>query len=362
MRTLGIETSCDETSCAVLEGDSQVRSNIVSSSLFRHRDFGGVVPEIASRHCLEQIDFVYHQALKQARLRPQDIDLIAVTQGPGLIGSLLVGVSFAKALSLALGRPLIGVNHLEAHLMANFIGRKEPSRYVGLLVSGGHTSLSYHEKGKAMLLGETVDDAVGEAFDKVAKLLGLGYPGGPLIEKLAREGAPHAFHFTRPRQKNPLDFSFSGIKTAVLYEIQKRIAPHQPGKPGTTVGGSIRRASTGRNASMGLERLTPTLKADLCASFQQAVVDWLVEKTMAASKQMRTEVVVVGGGVSANSFLRDRLIEAGKKQGIEVWFPPLMLTTDNAAMIARCGLDHYRRGQRSPWDLTADPNLGMGRN
>ena len=212
MLTLGIETSCDETSCAVIsargvrqrtdgsvlrrrstlggQDDEIILSNIISSSLFRHKPFGGVVPEIASRHCLEQIDVVFQEALSEAKVKPEDLDLIAVTHGPGLIGSLLVGISFAKALAYRLKIPLVGVNHLEAHLSANFIGKPAPKKFVGLLVSGGHTSLSYHQNGKVTMLGATVDDAVGEAYDKVAKLLGLGYPGGPVMDKLAAKGNP----------------------------------------------------------------------------------------------------------------------------------------------------------------------------
>ena len=214
---LGIETSCDETSCAVLSclgsepaaqpprhtnRECKILSNVISSSLFRHKEWGGVVPEIASRHCLEQIELVFNQALKEANIRVEDLNLIAVTEGPGLIGSLFVGMGFGKALSYRLGIPLVAVNHLEAHLAANFIGKPAPEKYVGLLVSGGHTSLSYHENGKYELLGETEDDAVGEAYDKVAKIMGLDYPGGPLLDKLAAKGNPRAIAYSSTSDRN----------------------------------------------------------------------------------------------------------------------------------------------------------------
>lgn len=327
MLTLGIETSCDETSCAVLRDRNELLSNIVSSSLMRHKPFGGVVPEIASRHCLEQIDGVYHEALRKARVRSGDLSLVAVTEGPGLIGSLLVGVSFAKALSYELGIPLVGVNHLEAHLAANFIGQPVPRTYLGLLVSGGHTHLTWHENGKTEVLGQTIDDAVGEAYDKTAKLLGLGYPGGPVIDRLAREGDERAFTFTLPRQKGTYDFSFSGIKTAVFYLVRKQPV------------------------------ITPGFQRDMAASFQHAVVSWLVEKTFRAVRDRKASCLVVGGGVSANSALRERLVEEGGEHGIEVRIPVLSLTNDNAAMIARRGLDLYDEGIRAPRTLSANPNL-----
>ena len=328
---LGVETSCDETSCAVLKGPDQILSNVVSSSLFRHQPFGGVVPEIASRHCLEQIDIVFDEALRQAGIRAEQLDLIAVTQGPGLIGSLFVGVCFAKALSFQLNIPLIAVNHLEAHIAANFIGHEEPEHYVGLLVSGGHTMLSYHHPEGVAILGETVDDACGEAYDKTAKILGLGYPGGPIIDRLAKEGNAAAFAFTKPKQDNPLNFSFSGIKTAVLYLARK-----QPS-------------------------ITEAFQKDLAASFQEAVVQWLVEKSLLAAETKGGYDIVAGGGVSANSRLREALEKAAAERNIKVWFPPLSLTGDNAAMIARRGIELYQQGYRSDLKLTADPNLPVFR-
>ncbi len=331
MLTLGIETSCDETACAVLKNGDEILSSVVSSSLFRHRPFGGVVPEIASRHCLEQIDFVFKTALKKAGVSKEDLNLIAVTRGPGLVGSLLVGLSFAKALAYQLRIPFIGVNHLEAHLAVNFIGKPNPKHpYVGLTVSGGHTELTYHPNGSVEILGSTVDDAVGEAYDKTAKLLGLGYPGGPLIDRLAQKGNPKAIRFTKPKQKGRFDFSFSGIKTAVLYWVSQHPA------------------------------MSEKDRKDLCASFQETVARWLVEKTIDACRQKKVKDVVVGGGVSANTRLRGLLLHEAEPYGIRVSFPPLSLTIDNGAMIARRGFELYRRGRRSDWKISAQPNLRIG--
>jgi N6-L-threonylcarbamoyladenine synthase len=331
--TLGVETSCDETSCSVLKGKDTILSNVVSSSLFRHKKFGGVVPEIASRHCMEQIQCVFEEALQEAKIKPKDLDLIAVTRGPGLIGSLLVGVSFAKALAYQLGIPVVGVNHMEAHLVANFFGAKEPRRFIGLLVSGGHTMLTYCKKGKIHILGETVDDAVGEAYDKVAKIMGLSYPGGPILDKLARRGDSHAVHFTKPKQDKRFDFSFSGIKTAVLYLLQD---------PKTKK----------------LKSGAPSVK-DIAASFQHAVIGWLVEKALDAVGFKGVSDIVVGGGVSANSYLREKLTQDAAVKGIKVWFPPFALSTDNAAMIARRGFELYKNGIRSSLNMAGDPGLAI---
>ncbi|MEI7752022.1 MAG: tRNA (adenosine(37)-N6)-threonylcarbamoyltransferase complex transferase subunit TsaD [Candidatus Omnitrophota bacterium] len=333
--TLGVETSCDETSCSVLRGKDTILSNVVSSSLFRHKKFGGVVPEIASRHCMEQIQCVFEEALHEAKIKAKDLDLIAVTKGPGLIGSLLVGVAFAKALAYQLDIPLVGVNHMEAHLVANFFGQPEPKRYIGLLVSGGHTMLTFCEKGKIHILGETVDDAVGEAYDKVAKIMGLSYPGGPILDKLAKEGSPRAFHFTRPKQDNRFGFSFSGVKTAVLYHYQDP----KTGKPNPNA----------------------LSKKDMAASFQHAAIGWLVEKSLDAAEFKRVSDIVVGGGVSANSHLREKLTRDGAAKGIKVWFPPFVLSTDNAAMIARRGFELFKQGYRSSLKLTGNPALLLGR-
>ncbi len=331
--TLGIETSCDETSCSVLKGKDEVLSNVISSSLFRHKKFGGVVPEIASRHCMEQIQCVFEESLREAKIQASDLDLIAVTQGPGLIGSLLVGVSFAKALAYQLGIPVVGVNHMEAHLVANFFGQKEPKRFIGLLVSGGHTMLTLCEKGKIRILGETVDDAVGEAYDKVAKILGLSYPGGPVMDKLARLGNPRAVHFTKPKQDDRFAFSFSGIKTAALYLLQD----FKTGKPKADA---------------------PSVK-DVAASFQHAVIGWLVEKAIDAAEFKKVSDIVVGGGVSANSYLREKLTRDAVAKGIKVWFPPFVLSTDNAAMIARRGFELYKQGKRSKLNMIGDPGLAI---
>ena len=330
MLTLGIETSCDETACAVLKNGNRVLSSVVSSSLIQHKPFGGVVPEIASRHCLEQIDFVFKTALEKARVSKEDLDLIAVTRGPGLVGSLLVGLSFAKALAYQLGIPFVGVNHLEAHLAANFLRDLSPrGKFVGLIVSGGHTELTYHQNGSVQILGSTVDDAVGEAYDKSAKLLGLGYPGGPVIDRLARKGNPKTFRFTRPKQAGRFDFSFSGIKTAVRY---LRSNP----------------------------RWDSRQVADLCASFQETVTRWLVEKTIDACRFKKVNQVMVGGGVSANSRLRALLPQEAAPYGIRAYFPPFSLTIDNGAMIARRGWELYRAGKRSDWKISANPNLKIG--
>jgi len=370
MIILGIETSCDETACAVLENGDKIRSSVVSSSLFKHRPFGGVVPEIASRHCLEQIDFVFKTALKKARIAKEDLDLIAVTRGPGLVGSLLVGLSFAKALAYELRIPFVGVNHLEAHLSANFIEIPAPrSGFVGLLVSGGHTELTYHRNGSIEVLGSTVDDAVGEAYDKVAKLLGLGYPGGPVIDRLAQKGNSEAFRFTKPKQDGRFDFSFSGIKTAVRYLVDEedrhsaedllrhpeapegpKDLPPEADPPRHLTGEILRFAQDDRR------------RKDLCASFQETVVKWLVEKTIDACRFKKMRDVVVGGGVSANSRLRNLLNEEAEPYGIRVWFPPLSLTIDNGAMIARRGYELYRKGKRSNWKISAQPNLRIGEN
>ncbi len=346
MLILGIETSCDETSCAVLEDGVTIRSNIISSSLFRHRPFGGVVPEIASRHALEQIDFVLERALKKARVRLTDLDLIAVTAGPGLMGALLVGVSFAKALSWRLGIPLVAVNHLEAHLSASFMsvesGGKRPRTFIGLLVSGGHTLITHHQGNKVCVMGETTDDAVGEAYDKVAKILGLGFPGGPILDKLAPQGNPTAVFFTKPKQKERFgrdanhcfDFSYSGIKTAVLYHAQKERA-----RPGRTQAQEVQYAR------------------DIAASFQHHAIGWLVEKTMAAAAHLQVKTIAVGGGVSANSYLRKRMSEETLKAGLQLCLAPLSLTGDNAAMIARRGFEIRHR--RASLKLTANPNLKL---
>lgn len=336
--TLGLETSCDETSAAVVEDGFKIRSNIVSSSLFRHQPFGGVVPEIASRHSLEQVDFVLQQALKQAEVKAEDLDLVAVTSGPGLIGSLLVGVSFGKALSYRLNIPLVGVNHLEAHLSACYMvpesGGRRAKEFIGLLVSGGHTMITHHRGKQIEVMGETVDDAVGEAYDKVAKILGLGFPGGPVLDRLAKEGNPDAVAFTKPKQKKRFDFSYSGIKTAVLYHVQKE------------------RAQAGWN-----EEKEEKLRRDVAASFQRHAISWLVEKSMDAASHKKAKHIAVGGGVSANSHLRARMQEETSAAGIKLWLSPLPLSGDNAAMIACRGWENFQSGKKARLNLAANPNL-----
>jgi N6-L-threonylcarbamoyladenine synthase len=303
-RILGIDTSCDDTSIAVVADGTTILSNVVASQVDIHHRYGGVVPELACRKHIEAIGPAYESALDEAGLTLADLDAIAVTQGPGLIGALLVGVSFAKSLAYATGKPLIPVNHLEGHICSGFLEAPSLScPFVCLVVSGGHTDLYYCEAPAAYrLLGQTRDDAAGEAFDKVSKLLGLGYPGGPVIDRLAREGEPHAIRFPRAYlERDSLDFSFSGLKTAVLHYVRKH---------------------------------APTQVADLAASFQQAVVDVLVAKTLAAVRQCEASRVVVTGGVAANSQLRREMHAACAEAGLELVIPHPRLCTDNAAMIA----------------------------
>lgn len=328
--TLGIESSCDETACAVLEGKDKLRSNIISSSLALHGPFGGVVPEIASRHTLECIDHVLARSLAAARYSLKNINLIAVTRGPGLIGPLLVGVHFAKTLAYALGLPIVGVNHLEAHLEVNFIARPRlPKSFMGFVVSGGHTVLVLFRNGKYHYLGETVDDAAGEAFDKVAKILELGFPGGPLIDKLARKGDPLKIPFPVSKTKGAFDFSFSGVKTAVLYYVKRN----------------------------------PRWKReihDIAASFQRSVVASLVGKSVLACERNKVSTLVLGGGVTANSALRKTLSAEAAKRGIEVIFPELIHTMDNAAMTAFSGYARFRKHGGASGNIMADPCLSIG--
>ena len=331
MLVLGIETSCDETGAGVVRDGKKVISNIVASSLQFHKRYGGVVPEIATRYHLEVIDYVVRDSLRSAGVALKDIGLVAVTQGPGLAGSLLVGISFAKSLGYSLGVPVLGVNHLWAHIYSGLIDRpniKFP--LMGLVVSGGHTSLVLCEDiGKFRPVGRTRDDAIGEAFDKVAKILGLGYPGGPAIEKAALRGDPDAVRFTPPYLgDDSYDFSFSGLKTAVLYHVKGR-------------------------------RLTAKMRADIAASFQKTAVDVIVERSISACMAMGIGRMVVGGGVSANRLLRDELTGAGARRGIEVVFPPMQFSLDNGAMIASTGYLLYKKGKRSGLALTAEPNLGI---
>lgn len=337
MLILGIETSCDETAAAVVEDGKIIHSSVVASQLKLHRKFGGVVPELASRAHLQAIPLILEGAYQQARVSPHDIEGIAVTYGPGLIGSLLVGISVAKSLSYVYNLPLIGVNHLEGHIHSASLNHSVNPPFVSLIASGGHTSLIFVEKdGDYELLGATRDDAAGEAYDKVAKLLGLGYPGGPVLDKLAREGDKDKIKFPRPYLPDSFDFSFSGLKTAVLYHLRDKKLP-----------------VTGYG-------LQATEIADIAASFQAAVVDVLVEKSFRAIKEMKVKTLVVGGGVTANHSLRKVLRERARESEVEVYMPPPDLATDNAAMVAAAGYYRFRQGQRSDaLTLNAVANLSL---
>lgn len=326
MLTLGIETSCDETAAAVLRDDT-VLSNIVSSQIDIHRKYGGVVPELASREHLKNLMPVIREALAEAAVALRDIDLIAVTYTPGLIGALLVGVSAAKAIAYARNIPFIGVHHGEGHILAAHIqypGIGYP--YIALLVSGGHTAL-YHVKGlgEYCLLGQTRDDAAGEAYDKVSKLLGLEYPGGPVLDRLAQEGNPEAIKFPRSRQEG-FDFSFSGLKTAVRNHLAL-----------------FRSRDKGLDPAVNIK--------DVAASFQAAVVDTLVDKTIQAASETGVDKVVVAGGVAANSLLRKNMQNAAEQRGMTLYLPAMGLCIDNAAMIALAGYLHHKRGETSRLDL-----------
>lgn len=333
MIVLGIETSCDETAVAVVEDTFVVRSNLLARQEQLHERYGGVVPEVAARAHVESLNPLLEAALADAGLRFGDLDGVAVTVGPGLVGALLVGIAAAKAVALARDIPLIGVNHLEGHIWANFLVHGEPDPpYVALVVSGGHTMLVHvPEPHRHELLGQTLDDAAGEAFDKVARLLGLGFPGGPALDALAGKGDPTAIRFPRAMEgSGDLDFSMSGLKTAVLRYLRAERA-------------------AGREVDT----------ADVAASFQEAIVDVQVSKTIRAAKERSVDTVLLGGGVVANTRLRDRIAEAGEVEGIRVLFPPLDLCTDNAAMIACVGSARLVRGERSSLDIAADPNLRL---
>ncbi len=338
MKILGIETSCDETSAAVLD-EGHVLSNIISSQIV-HQQYGGIVPELASRAHQQMIIPVVEQALKNTDVRLEELNGIAVTYGPGLMGSLLVGVSFAKSLAYGLKIPFVGVNHMEAHIYSNFIDDPQPGfPFLCLTVSGGHTQL-VHAKAplRHQLLGETLDDAAGEAFDKVAKMLGLGFPGGPKIDELAKQGNPKFVKFPRSYLgENIFDFSFSGIKTSVMYWLRDH----------------------GHYQKDNSHPLPSTLLADLCASFQDAVVEVLVEKTLRAIKELKVQDVAVSGGVSANSELRRRMTTASKKHNFRLFIPDFQYCTDNGAMIAYVGWMKLRAGERSGYELSAKANLSL---
>jgi len=344
MYVLGIETSCDETSAAIVKDGREILSNEVSSSLKFHQRYGGIVPEIASRMQLETITAVTDSAIKEAQVKLKDIGLISVTNGPGLLGSLLVGISFAKGISLSLGIPLLGLNHLYSHIYAGFLnGIDIQLPFVALVVSGGHTSLFYVEDfDQIKLLGSTQDDACGEAFDKVAKILGLGYPGGPIIEQLARKGNPRKIKFSCSNTKDPLDFSFSGIKTAVLYYVKNYL--------------KINNLHYTKDNSCQLSAVSCQLIYDIAASFQETVIETLIKKSLLACKIKKTNRLVIGGGVAANNRLREEFYAETKKNKVKIYFPPKELCLDNAAMVAGLGYRLFKKGYRSNLDLSADLN------
>jgi len=328
---LGIESSCDETACAVLEDGHKVLASLLFSQVKTHAEFGGVVPEVASRMHLAKLPPLLDETLKLAGIELSDISAVAVTRAPGLIGALLVGLSYAKAVAWQLGVPLVGVNHLEGHMLAARLEDPQPEfPYIGLIVSGGHTAIYRIEKpGSYHILGNTRDDAAGEAFDKVAKLLGLGYPGGILIDRLAQKGNPKAIDFPRSMMhKGGYDFSFSGLKTAVLTHVRHH-SPKEPDLP------------------------------DLCASFQEAVVDVLIEKALRAAADQGLPRLVISGGVAANSRLRALAAERCKAAGVGLFMARPAFCTDNAAMIAYAGWEKLARGQRDGLDMGAKANESL---
>ena len=331
---LAIESSCDETAAAVVRNGREVLSNIISSQIEIHKLYGGVVPEIASRKHIEKINQVIEEALEEANVTLDDIDAIGVTYGPGLVGALLVGVAAAKAIAYAKKIPLVGVHHIEGHISANYIENKElEPPFACLVVSGGHTHLvRVKDYGEYEILGRTRDDAAGEAFDKVARAIGLGYPGGPKIEKLAKEGNPDAIAFPRAHiADSQYDFSFSGLKSAVLNYIN--------------------------GCKMKGETFDP---ADLAASFQKAVVEVLVGNSMRAAEKLGMKKFAIAGGVASNSALRKAMEEACEKRGMKFYRPSPIYCTDNAAMIGAAAYYEYLAGTRSGWDLNAVPNLKLG--
>ncbi len=331
---LAIESSCDETAAAVVKNGREILSNVIFSQIDLHTLYGGVVPEIASRKHIDKINQVIEEALVKAGVTWTDLSAIAVTYGPGLVGALLVGVSAAKAIAFATGLPLVGVHHIEGHICANFIEHKElEPPFVSLVVSGGHTHLvSVKDYGKYEILGRTMDDAAGEAFDKVARAIGLGYPGGPKIDKLSKEGNSEAIHFPRAKVGGSIyDFSFSGLKSAVL------------------------------NYLNGCQMKGETIcEADVAASFQKAVVDVLVEHSMAAVEQYKLDKFAIAGGVASNGTLRAAFEEACRAKGIAFYCPAPVYCTDNAAMIGVAGYYEYMKGTRHGYDLNAVPGLRLG--
>lgn len=334
VKILAIESSCDETAAAVVVNGREVRSNVISSQIALHTLYGGVVPEIASRKHIEKINQVITQALEDADTTLEEIDAIGVTYGPGLVGALLVGVAEAKAIAYAAKKPLVGVHHIEGHICANYIENKElEPPFLCLVASGGHTHLvKVADYGKYEIIGRTRDDAAGEAFDKVARAIGLGYPGGPKIEKKAKEGNDKAIVFPKAKvAENPYDFSFSGLKSAVLNYIN--------------------------GCKMKRQEIN---EADIAASFQKAVIDVLVEHAVHAAKEYRIDKFAIAGGVASNQTLRDAMEKACKERGIQFYHPSPIFCTDNAAMIGSAAYYEYLQGRRDGWDLNAVPNLKLG--
>ena len=331
---LAIESSCDETAAAVVKNGREVLSNIISSQIALHTLYGGVVPEIASRKHIEKINQVIEAALAEAKMTLEDMTAVAVTYGPGLVGALLVGVAEAKSIAYGAKKPLVGVHHIEGHVSANFIEHPdlEPP-FVCLIVSGGHTHLVIvRDYGEFEIIGRTMDDAAGEAFDKVARAVGLGYPGGPKVDRAAKEGNPHAIEFPRARVGgSEYDFSFSGMKSAVLNYINQ--------------------------AQMKGEAISVP---DLCASFQNAVVDVLVSRAVAAAKEFGYDKLAIAGGVASNSALREGIRKACEREGLKLYYPSPIYCTDNAAMIGAAAYYEYINGARAGWDLNAVPNLKLG--
>jgi len=376
MTVLGIESSCDETAAAVVVDGERILSSVVASQVLTHEKYGGVVPELASREHLRKIVPVVDEACRRARVTVEQIDAIAVTEGPGLVGSLLVGIVYGKSLAFALNKPLLGINHLEGHIHAVLLENKTARRSgktveeahmpaVTLVVSGGHTCLFRVEARRAgdngatvfsyRLLGQTRDDAAGEAFDKVSKLLALGYPGGPIIDALARFGDPNSVEFGRIKMKgNPLDFSFSGLKTAVLYRVRGTKLAREA-EERRSWGLTARRPST---EEVRLHCSPSTL--DLIASFQQAVVTDLVERTLAAAEDSGVQSILVSGGVACNSLLRERFAQVAAARALPVFFPSPSLSTDNAAMIAAAGYHRLIAGERADLSLTARAAFALG--
>lgn len=331
--TLAIETSCDETSIAVLSGGREVLSNIISSQIEIHQAYGGVVPEIASRHHLDNINVVLEEALEEAQIKLRDMDLIGVTSGPGLVGALLIGLATAKAIAYAAKKPLVGVHHIKGHICANYIAHRDlKPPFLAAVISGGHTNIVDVTGYNAyQVLGRTRDDAAGEAFDKVARVLGLGYPGGPKIDQMAKEGNPQAVAFKRVYlEKDSYDFSFSGIKTGVLNYINKQ-----------------------------KQKDEPVNKADVAASFQLAVIEVIVHKTIRAALEMKRDKIVLAGGVAANSLLRSLFEEACLKAGLKLYYPPTILCTDNAAMIGCAAYYRYQEGFVDDMTLDAYPGISL---